>query len=88
MLNSQDIRFATGKQLANLFGTSEAIISAWTSGRYQISGRLLERAAAKGIPKNVLLGGLDKRRKDYSRARSAQRNIDEFLNEEIASGVA
>jgi transcriptional regulator with XRE-family HTH domain len=69
-ITPEHISRATGKQLSRLFGVSENTITAWTLGQQEASGRHLSRAAETGIPKDVLLLGLDLRRK---RAEEAQR---------------
>jgi hypothetical protein len=60
-ITAEHISLATGKQLSRLFGASENTIAAWTVGDQEASGRLISRAAAKGVPKEILIKGLDLR---------------------------
>lgn len=78
-ITPEHISLATGKQLSRLFGTHENTITAWTVGDQEPSGRLISRAAANGVPKEVLVRGLDLRRsadEDKSRKR---KELEDFL---------
>lgn len=80
-LTPDHIRLATGKQLARLVGVSENTITSWTYGRHSVSGYALERVQTRyGIPKAVLLAGLDARRADATEAVSKQAELEQFLN--------
>lgn len=79
MLTEEHIRHATGKQLAELIGTTESNVSQWTTQKASISGFMLDRAAERGVPKTVLIEGLDLRRKDAETARRFQEEIESFI---------
>lgn len=73
------ISLATGKQLSELFDTSENTIAAWAVGTQEASGRLINRAAAKGIPKEVLVKGLDLRRSRVEEMAKKRRELNKHL---------
>jgi hypothetical protein len=79
-ITPEHIRLATGKQLSQLFGASENTIAAWTVGAQEASGRIVSRAAAKGIPKEVLVVGLDLRRKESEEKTKKRQELDELLS--------
>jgi hypothetical protein len=79
-ITPEHISLATGKQLSQLFGASENTIAAWTVGAQEASGRLVSRAAAKGIPKEVLVMGLDLRHKEAQEKARKRRELDILLS--------
>lgn len=82
-ISEEHIRYATGQQLASLLGVFPQSVSAWTSGRRHVSGRVFERAEVRGIPKDVLLRGLDLRREEARKARRFRDELNSILGEEI-----
>lgn len=79
-ITAEHISLATGKQLCQLFGASENTIAAWTVGAQEVSGRLLSRAAAKGIPKDILMAGLDLRREKAELKSKKQQELGKYLD--------
>lgn len=75
------IRYATGRQLAELIGTTEDRISQWTSQKVNISETMLNRALTRGVPKAVLIDGMDARRADLDLAREYQAEVESYLFE-------
>jgi hypothetical protein len=85
-ITAEHISLATGKQLSRLFGASENTIAAWTVGDQEASGRLISRAAAKGVPKEILIKGLDLRigqAKEKSQKRQELENLLVTLSPQI-----
>jgi len=79
-LTPNHIRRAESRQIAQIFGTTEQTVYNWRSGNSFISGKLLEQASLRtGLPKEVLIRGLDLFREDYRRARDAREEVGEFL---------
>lgn len=78
-ITPEHISSASGKQLSRLFGASENTITCWTLGHSEVSGKSLSRAAAIGIPKAVLLEGLDLRREKAEESMKRRRELDEYL---------
>jgi plasmid maintenance system antidote protein VapI len=86
-ITENHIRYATGRQLAQLIGTSENNVSQWVSGRKAMSeGMLIRAATLHGISKAVLINGIDARRRDSDLARQIQAEVDSFLCQ-TAAGV-
>jgi transcriptional regulator with XRE-family HTH domain len=79
-ITPEHISSASGKQLSRLFGTSENTISTWTQGYSEVSGRVLSRAAAIGIPKEVLMSGLDLRRQKAEESLRKRQEFEECLS--------
>jgi hypothetical protein len=78
-ITPEHISLATGRQLSQLFDASENTITAWAVGTQEASGRLISRAAAKGIPKEVLVKGLDLRRERAEEIAKKRRELDKHL---------
>lgn len=78
-ITPEHISLATGKQLSELFDASENTITAWAVGTQEASGRLISRAAAKGIPKEVLVKGLDLRRARVEEMTRKRRELNKHL---------
>jgi hypothetical protein len=79
-ITSEHISSASGRQLSKLFGTSENTIAAWTVGRQEVSGRVLSRAASAGIPKEILMSGLDLRRQRAEERIKRRQEFDTYLS--------
>lgn len=84
-ITSEHISSASGKQLSRLFGTAENTVTDWTMGRSEVSGRLLSRAASTGIPKEILLKGLDLRRQKTEELLKKRQELDEYLSTPLPS---
>ena len=82
MLDAEHIRYARANQLARLLGVSLATVSRWNSGSFRSCS--LDAAVAAGVPREVLVVGLDKRRADAERQRSLQTQVDQYLNDLIS----
>jgi hypothetical protein len=78
-ITAEHISLATGKQLSRLFGASENTIAAWTVGDQEASGRLISRAAAKGVPKEVVVKGLDLRIDQAKEKSQKRQELEGFL---------
>jgi hypothetical protein len=78
-LTPEHISLATGKQLSRLFGASENTIAAWTVGNQEASGRLISRAARKGIPREILVQGLDMRTNYAIQKALKRQELEELL---------
>jgi hypothetical protein len=78
-ITPEHISLATGKQLSRLFGASENTVAAWTVGDQEASGRLISRAAAKGVPKEILVKGLDLRRGADEEKSQKRQELEDFL---------
>lgn len=64
-ITPEHIRRALARQVALIFGTTEQTVCNWRLRRYHVSGALLTRAAQRtGVPKGVLLEGLELRSLD------------------------
>jgi hypothetical protein len=83
-ITSEHISSASGKQLSKLFSTSENTITDWTFGRSEVSGKVLSRASSTGIPKEVLLNGIDLRRQRFEELLRKRRELDDYLLTEAA----
>jgi hypothetical protein len=79
-ITSEHISSASGRQLSKLFGTSENTIAAWTVGHQEVSGRVLSRAASAGIPKEILMNGLDLRRQRAEERIKRRQEFDTYLS--------
>jgi len=80
-ITEEHIRRALARQIALIFDTSEQTVSNWRLGRNHPSGRMLQRACQRtGIPKDVLIRGLDLRARDADR----DQEVRGFLDEELA----
>lgn len=80
-ITPEHIVSATGKQLAQLFGVHENTIVLWTSERADMSGRNLSHGAGyAGITKDVLVLGLDLRRKRAKEIQQQRQELQELLN--------
>ena len=80
-ITEEHIRRALARQIALIFDTSEQTVSNWRLGRNHPSGRLLQQASERvGVPKDVLLRGLDLRAQDADK----DEEIREFLDRELA----
>lgn len=80
-ITSEHISSASGKQLSKLFGAAENTITGWTLGHSEVSGRVLSRAASVGIPKEVLIKGLDLRREKAKDLLIKRQELDSYLAE-------
>jgi len=78
MSTSDHIRLAKVTQLAELLGTSASVVSVWTHGG-RFAERHLDVAVALGIPKQVLVAGIEARRQDAQLARECQGELNQFL---------
>ncbi len=74
------IRFATGLQLAELLQVSPKTLSLWTQGRTSFVMSSLDAGVKRGIPLEVLVMGLEKRREDMKRARRYQDEVQQLLS--------
>ncbi len=86
-ITSEHISSASGKQLSKLFGTAENTVTGWALGRSEVSGRVLSRAASVGIPKDVLLKGLDLRRERTKDLVQKRRELDDYLSELVTQAA-
>jgi hypothetical protein len=78
-ITSEHISSASGKQLSKLFGAAENTVTGWTLGHSEVSGRVLSRAASVGIPKEVLMKGLDLRRQRAKDLLVKRQELDSYL---------
>ena len=78
-ITSEHISSASGKQLSKLFGAAENTITGWTLGHSEVSGRVLSRAASAGIPKEILMKGLDLRQQRAEDRRAKRQELDNHL---------
>jgi hypothetical protein len=79
-ITSEHISSASGRQLSKLFGTTENTVTAWTMGHSEVSGRVLSRTAAIGIPKEILIKGLDLRRQKSEELMRKRQELDDYLS--------
>ncbi len=79
-ITPEHISSASGKQLSRIFGTSENTVTAWTLGHSEVSGRVLSRASSIGIPKDVLIAGLDLRRQKTEELMERRQELDNYLS--------
>ncbi len=79
-ITSEHISSASGRQLSRLFGTTENTVTAWTMGHSEVSGRVLSRTAANGIPKEILIQGLDLRRKRTEELTKKRKELDDYIS--------
>ena len=85
MLTPEDIRYATTKQLARVFGVHEPRVSAWTTGG-SLRDSSLDRACSRfGVSKEVLLQGIELRRRDYQRRLEVAERLRKLLKGERSS---
>jgi predicted NBD/HSP70 family sugar kinase len=81
-ITAEHIRRALARHIALMFGTTEQSVCNWRLRRNHVSGQLLERASKRtGVPKTVLLEGLELRAKDADLDEEAR----EFLDQRLAS---
>lgn len=73
------IRFATGLQLAELLEVSPKTLSLWTQGHTSFVMSSLDAGIKRGVPLDVLVLGLEKRREDALRARRYQDEVQDAL---------
>jgi hypothetical protein len=78
-ITSDHISSASGRQLSKLFGVAENTATGWTLGHSEVSGRVLSRAASVGIPKEVLMRGLDLRREKAKDLLIKRQELDSYL---------
>ncbi len=86
-ITSEHISLASGRQLSRLFGTTENTVTAWTMGYSEVSGKVLSRAALIGIPKEVLMKGLDLRRERSEELIKKRKELDEYLSEPLSQAA-
>jgi hypothetical protein len=79
-ITSEHISSASGRQLSKLFGTTENTVTGWTLGHSEVSGRVLSRAASVGIPKEILMKGLDLRRERSKDLVQKRQELDDYLS--------
>ena len=84
MLDAEHIRYARASQLARLFGVNLATVSRWSSGSHSFRNCSLDAAVAAGVPREILVVGLDKRRADAEQQRSLQAQVDRYLDDLIS----
>ncbi len=80
MITREHIRLAQAGQLARLFETSRGVVSNWTHGR-RFAERQLDTAVIKGISKEVLVAGIEARRKDAEKTRQHWLELEQFLSD-------
>lgn len=86
-ITSEHISLASGKQLSKIFGAAENTITGWTLGHSEVSGRVLSRAATVGIPKEILMKGLDLRRERAKDLVQKRRELDDYLSRLVAQAA-
>lgn len=79
-ITSEHISSASGKQLSRLFGTAENTVTQWTLGHSEVSGRILSRATSVGIPKEILMKGLDLRRERAKDVVQKRQELNDYLS--------
>ena len=87
MLKPEHIRFAQTNQLARLLKTSHTKVSQWVHRR-SFNDSSLDEAVKVGVPKEVLVSGIELRRQDAALARSYQQELEEFLASSEGGEVA
>lgn len=88
-ITEEHIRHALARQIALIFATSEQTVCNWRLRKNHPSGRLLEQASERtGIPKDVLLRGLDLRAKDADCDQDIRGFLDKALAPLIENGAA
>lgn len=81
-ITEEHIRRALARQIALIFNTSEQTVCNWRLRRNHPSGRLLQQASERiGVPKDVLLRGLDLRAQDAD----LDEEVRDFLDAELTS---
>jgi len=79
-ITENHIRHALARQIALIFDTSEQTVCNWRLRRNHPSGRLLQQASDRiGVPKDVLLRGLDLRAQDAERDEDIRLALDDEL---------
>ena len=86
-ITPEHISSASGKQLSKLFGAAENTVTGWTLGHSEVSGRVLSRAASVGIPKEILIKGLDLRRERAKDLAQKRRELDDYLSKLVAQAA-
>ena len=82
LITADHIRRALARHIALIFGTTEQTVCNWRLRRNHVSGQLLERAHRRtGIPKSVLLEGLELRALDAEADSYAREFLDSELKE-------
>lgn len=79
-ITSEHISSASGRQLSKLFGTTENTVTGWTLGHSEVSGKVLSRGASVGIPKEILMKGLDLRRQRMKDLVKKRQELDDYLS--------
>jgi|GEM_PF-5551420 len=79
-ITEQHIRCAKNNQLAQLLDTSPQTVSGWQYGKHY-SERRINIGVSKGIPKEVLISGIELRRQDAAKANQLQSELATFLDE-------
>lgn len=85
MLTSEDIRYATTKQLARVFGVHEPRVSVWTTGGSLRDSSLDKACSRFGVSKEVLLQGIELRRLDYRKRLETAERLRQLLKGERSS---
>lgn len=83
-MTTNHIRFAKAGQLARLLDTSTSVVSNWTHGG-RFAERQLDAAVEKGIAKQVVVAGIEARRKDARKLRHYQSEFQEFLDGSVTN---
>ncbi len=78
MITDAHIRYAQAGQLARLLGTRRGIVSKWTHGG-RFAERQLDAGVIKGIAKEVLVAGIESRRREAQKIRQHQLELEQFL---------
>lgn len=86
MLKAEHVRYATGRQLADLLGVDPATVSRWDRGSRHWSLASLQPAVERGLPIQDILAALKARREDVERIAQAQRELDQILKIEKVAG--